>query len=139
MGISSRAPARAGAGRLAGGLDEGLAAGRFDEVFHSLRPPLLRLARHLPAAARDAEDLVQDVMVELWSHRARFDPDRGSPAAWASSILRNRAVDRLVHYRGLSARQAAVVAGVSPSTFGSRLRAARRHLREAMSDLGQTG
>lgn len=50
-------------------------------------------ARFLPSA--DVEDLVQDVMLELWVKADRFDSSAGTPCGWATTIARRRSIDRL--------------------------------------------
>jgi RNA polymerase sigma-70 factor, ECF subfamily len=47
------------------------------------------------AERAEAEDVLQDVYVTIWSKAAEFDPARASPITWAATIARNRAIDRL--------------------------------------------
>jgi RNA polymerase sigma-70 factor (ECF subfamily) len=42
-----------------------------------------------------AEDLLQDVFLQLWRKPDAFDSSRGSLAAWLAVIARHRAIDRL--------------------------------------------
>ncbi len=42
-----------------------------------------------------AEDVLQDVFLQLWRRPSQFDSTRGQMAAWLSVIARNRAIDRL--------------------------------------------
>jgi RNA polymerase sigma-70 factor (ECF subfamily) len=42
----------------------------------------------------EAEDLVQDVFLFLWSHSTSFDPQRGSGHDWLVRIIYHRALDR---------------------------------------------
>jgi RNA polymerase sigma-70 factor (ECF subfamily) len=43
----------------------------------------------------EAEDVLQEVFVTVWSKAADFDPSRASPMTWLIAIARNRAIDRL--------------------------------------------
>lgn len=42
-----------------------------------------------------AEDVLQDVLMQLWRSPDAFDASRGSLAAWLAVISRHRAIDRL--------------------------------------------
>lgn len=42
-----------------------------------------------------AEDLLQDIFLQLWRKPDAFDSSRGSLGAWLSVIARHRAIDRL--------------------------------------------
>lgn len=42
-----------------------------------------------------AEEATQDTFMKVWAGAARFDAERGTPAAWVSRIVRNVAIDRL--------------------------------------------
>ena len=52
---------------------------------------IIRRILHSPA---DAEEVLQETFVRLWSRAETYDPRLGSPAAWVVRIARNRAIDR---------------------------------------------
>jgi RNA polymerase sigma-70 factor (ECF subfamily) len=43
----------------------------------------------------DAEEVIQDVFVQIWTKAQSFDPAVGIAFHWAMSIVRNRCIDRL--------------------------------------------
>jgi RNA polymerase sigma-70 factor (ECF subfamily) len=45
--------------------------------------------------AHDAEEVIQDVFMQIWDKAHTFDPARGAPLHWALGITRNRSIDRL--------------------------------------------
>ncbi|MEM9881593.1 MAG: sigma-70 family RNA polymerase sigma factor [Planctomycetota bacterium] len=53
------------------------------------------LARRSLADVGEAEDLVQDVFVELWRKADRFDPARGKETTFVAVLTRRRVIDRL--------------------------------------------
>jgi len=42
----------------------------------------------------DSEDVLQEVLAKIWSKAHLFDNDRGKPLTWATTMARNRAIDR---------------------------------------------
>lgn len=42
-----------------------------------------------------AEDILQDIFVNIWHAAQGFDPARAQPMTWLTSIARNRAIDSL--------------------------------------------
>lgn len=57
--------------------------------------PLLAFALRRLGDRRAAEEVVQDTLLRAWRHADRFDPERGSEAAWLFGIARNLVIDRL--------------------------------------------
>jgi RNA polymerase sigma-70 factor (ECF subfamily) len=47
----------------------------------------------------DAEEVLQETFVRVWSRAETYDALRGSPATWLTRIARNRAIDRLRAHR----------------------------------------
>ncbi|MDQ2677988.1 MAG: ECF RNA polymerase sigma factor SigK [Actinomycetota bacterium] len=63
----------------------------YDLVAPKVHSVVLRVLRD-PAMA---EEVTQEVMVELWRQAPRFEPGRGSAAGWAVTIAHRRAIDRV--------------------------------------------
>lgn len=45
--------------------------------------------------SHEAEEVIQDVFVQIWNKASTFDPSLGSPFHWTVGITRNRSIDRL--------------------------------------------
>jgi RNA polymerase sigma-70 factor (ECF subfamily) len=76
--------------RLSGGDQSAL--GEFYDLYAGLVNGIaLRILRD----ATEAEDVVQEVFVQIWRQAARYDPGRGTPEAWICTMTRTRALDRL--------------------------------------------
>lgn len=76
------------ASRLAAGDDHALA-----EIFDRLGPAVYGAALRIVGDAAAAQDVVQDVFVELWRHPERFNPEVGALRTYLVVMARHRAVD----------------------------------------------
>ena len=61
----------------------------------------------------EAEDVLQEVFIQVWRKAANFDETRGRPFTWLVTLARSRAIDRL---RSLAARERVAVAGSRDET-----------------------
>ena len=79
------------------------------ELYDRFSRPLFSIAVRIVVDRTEAEDIVQDVFVALWEKAPTFDASRGTAFAWAVTLTRNRAIDRL-----RSRRRRASLLGAAP-------------------------
>src|SRR5262245_48773436 len=65
------------------------------ELYDQAAPALFSFAVHMLGDTQDAEEVIQDVFLQVWTKARTFDPDLGLAFAWVMSITRNRCIDRL--------------------------------------------
>lgn len=53
------------------------------------------IIRRIVQSPSDAEEVLQETFVRVWSRAETYDARLGSPAAWVVRIARNRAIDRV--------------------------------------------
>jgi RNA polymerase sigma-70 factor (ECF subfamily) len=68
----------------------------YEWLYRRWYAPLVRLAEAKVKVRAIAEEVVQDVMLELWRRRANLDPD-GSISAYLYQATRNRVFSHLRH------------------------------------------
>ncbi|MDX1501125.1 MAG: sigma-70 family RNA polymerase sigma factor [Thermoanaerobaculia bacterium] len=56
---------------------------------------LLGLAHRVLGRAAEAEEVLQEVFLQVWEQADRYDPGRSSVSTWLVLITRSRAIDRL--------------------------------------------
>ena len=81
--------------------DEKAMADLYDRYSRLAYSIILRIVR----SPSDAEEVLQETFVRVWSRAETYDARLGSPGAWLTRIARNRAIDRLrlLRARGLHA------------------------------------
>jgi RNA polymerase sigma-70 factor (ECF subfamily) len=64
---------------------------RFYDRYASL---VYTVALRILRVRSDAQDLLQEVLLQVWRQAGSYSPDRGSPEAWLLTITRSRAIDK---------------------------------------------
>lgn len=64
---------------------------RFYDRYASL---VYALALRILHVRSDAQDLLQEVLLQVWRQAGSYSPERGSPEAWLLTITRSRAIDK---------------------------------------------
>jgi RNA polymerase sigma-70 factor (ECF subfamily) len=67
----------------------------FAALFDHFAPRVKSFMMRKGSSAEQAEDLVQETMIAVWSKAALYVADRGSVATWVFTIARNLRIDRL--------------------------------------------
>ncbi|MEU8271169.1 ECF RNA polymerase sigma factor SigK [Sphaerisporangium sp. NPDC049002] len=67
----------------------------FEKVYDMVAAPVYGVALRVLRDPAQAEEVAQEVLVEVWRGAARFEGSRGSGVAWVMTIAHHRAVDRV--------------------------------------------
>jgi RNA polymerase sigma-70 factor (ECF subfamily) len=65
------------------------------EFYDQTAGALFSVALRILNDTQEAEEVIQDVFVQIWEKAATFDSAIGVPFHWVMSITRNRSIDRL--------------------------------------------
>lgn len=83
----------------------------FEQLARDLSAVLAEQARRVLVQPSRAEDAVQEALLQMWLHGDRFDPERGTVRAWASTIAHHVAVDAARRERAAMLRDTLYAAG----------------------------
>jgi len=122
--------------------------GAFEALYERLARPAYGLVRKVLRDPAQSEEVVQEVLLEVWRTAARFDPARGGAATWVLTIAHRRAVDRVrsetaaaererraqrdAYYGGYTYPEVAKLLEVALGTIKTRIRDGLNRLRDCL-------
>lgn len=77
----------------------------FAELYDVLSPLVYGVVLKVVRDPSQAEEVAQEVFVELWRLAARFDGTKGSAKTWAATLAHRRAIDRVRSEQASRVRQ----------------------------------
>lgn len=88
----------------------------FARFFDGFAPAVLGyLSQMLGGSRSEAEDLLQEVFLQVWQQADRYRPERASPKGWVMMIARSRALDRLRSQKARERRELTALEGGADS------------------------
>jgi RNA polymerase sigma-70 factor (ECF subfamily) len=67
----------------------------YEAVYDLTSGQVLGIVRRVLRDPAQSEEVMQEVLLDIWRTASRFDPKAGSPAAWVMTLAHRRAVDRV--------------------------------------------
>ncbi|WUI02042.1 ECF RNA polymerase sigma factor SigK [Spirillospora sp. NBC_00431] len=104
----------------------------FELLYDVVAAPVHGLVRRVVRDPAMAEEVTQEVMIEVWRSATRYDPGRGSAMAWIMTIAHRRAVDRVRREQSAGEREARAARhgpGTVPDPVGERVETRLEHER----------
>jgi len=80
----------------------------FEELYDRMAGTVFGLARSVLRDPHQAEEVAQEVLLEVWRTAPRFQAARGSAKTWICTMAHRRAVDRVRSSQAARAREATV-------------------------------
>lgn len=114
----------------------------FTELYDRSAARLFGLVRRLLIDPAQAEEVLQEVYLEIWQTAPRFDPARGSGIAWMFTLAHRRAVDRIrasqsAHDRELRIGARDLDVPVDTVAEAAEVRIEHERVREALATLSE--
>jgi len=102
----------------------------FSALYDIVAPRVYGLIRRVLRDPAQAEEVAQEVLVEVWRTAARFDPQRGSATSWIFTIAHRRAVDRVRAEQAGADRVRRIAAASAETPFDEVVDQATAHLEQ---------
>jgi RNA polymerase sigma-70 factor (ECF subfamily) len=67
----------------------------FQEFFKRFNGLLYTTIHRVLNDHEDSEDIMQEVLVQIWQKAHLYEPTKGKPLTWITTMARNRAIDRI--------------------------------------------
>jgi RNA polymerase sigma-70 factor (ECF subfamily) len=88
-------------------------ADAFAQFFDRHSVAVLGLLFRVLGARGEAEEVLQEVFLQVWRQADRYEPDRSTPRGWVLMLARSRALDRLRRREARSRREQEAAAEAS--------------------------
>lgn len=90
----------------------------FAQLYDLTAPRVYGLCLRVLRDPAQAEEVAQEVLIEVWRTATRFDERRGSAGAWVATIAHRRAVDRVRSAQASGDRERRAAAADAPTEEG---------------------
>ncbi len=77
----------------------------FERLYDEVAGPVYGLAVRILRDSAQAEEIAQEVLIQVWRKAAHFDPSRGEAMTWIMTLAHHRAVDRVRSEQASTARE----------------------------------
>lgn len=112
----------------------------FERLYDAAAGPVYGIAYRVLQDAAHAEEVTQEVMLEVWQRAPRYRPQSGHATTWMMTIAHHRAVDRVRTLRRSAERERAVSQHESTLAFDDVMETVealreREHVRSCLKEL----